>query len=175
MWPLLVFSVAAVALIIERIVQIALFRKKIRSLILYLESRGSSGRLLSELEGINLFSLEQDDFDKLLNQEIQLPFDRMFHHLEYLSAISAIAPLMGFIGTVSGMIASFQSIAAVNKVSVNLVAGGISEALITTGFGLVIAVICLTAEHIFRFLLSSTAHRAEESVTSIERRNFSPK
>ena len=173
MWPLLVFSVLAITLILERSFQIFLFSKKINLLLEYLESAGEKGKSFFSLKGIDLFAQNNEDFDSLVTQETQLPFDKMFQNLEYLSAISAVAPLLGFIGTVSGMIASFQSIASVNKVAVNLVAGGISEALITTGFGLIIAVICLTGEHIFRFILSSLAHKTEEAVTIIERIRFS--
>ena len=173
MWPLLLFSVIAIALILERSIQIILFKKKIHLLIEYLESRGKQGKSFFTLKDIDLFSQSQENFDRLVTQETQLPFDMMFQNLEYLSAISAIAPLLGFIGTVSGMIASFQSIASVNRVSVNLVAGGISEALITTGFGLIIAVISLSGEHLFRFVLSSLAHKTEESVTVLERHQFS--
>ena len=86
-----------------------------------------------------------------------------------LSAIGAIAPLLGFIGTVSGMISSFQSISNVNKVSVRLVAGGISEALVTTGFGLIVAVVCLAGEHIFRFFLTARAHRLSEEISILTR------
>jgi len=173
MWPLLVFSVIAITLILERSIQIFFFRKKINLLLEYLESDGEKGKSFFSLKGIDLFAQNNEDFDSLVTQETQLPFDKMFQNLEYLSAISAIAPLLGFIGTVSGMIASFQSIASVNKVAVNLVAGGISEALITTGFGLIIAVICLSGEHLFRFVLSSLAHKTEEAVTLIERKRFS--
>jgi len=173
MWPLLLFSVLAITLILERSIQIFLFRKKINLLLEYLESSGKKGESFFSLKGIDLFAQNNEDFDSLVTQETQLPFDKMFQNLEYLSAISAVAPLLGFIGTVSGMIASFQSIATVNKVAVNLVATGISEALITTGFGLIIAVISLSGEHLFRFILSSLAHKAEEAVTLIERKRFS--
>ena len=144
MWPLLAFSVLAITLILERSIQIFFFRKKINLLLEYLESDGENGKSFFSLKGIDLFAQNNEDFDSLVAQVSQLPFDKMFQNLEYLSAISAVAPLLGFIGTVSGMIASFQSIASVNKVAVNLVAVGISEALITTGFGLIIAVICLS-------------------------------
>ncbi len=173
MWPLLLFSVLAITLILERSIQIFLFRKKINLLLEYLESSGKKGKSFFSLKGIDLFAQNNEDFDSLVTQETQLPFDKMFQNLEYLSAISAVAPLLGFIGTVSGMIASFQSIATVNKVAVNLVATGISEALITTGFGLIIAVISLSGEHLFRFILSSLAHKVEEAVTLIERKRFS--
>ena len=165
MWPLLVFSITGAALILESCVQIIFFRRKISRFLLFIRSIGQDGEPFFNIDGIDLFSLTEEKFDKLITQETQLTFDKMFQRLEYLSAISAVAPLLGFIGTVSGMIASFQSIADANKVSVNLVAGGISEALITTGYGLIIAVFCLAAEHLFRFIINSAAHKTEETVT----------
>jgi len=60
--------------------------------------------------------------------------------LTLLAAISNVAPLLGFLGTVSGMISAFAAIAAAEQVSAKLVAKGIEEALITTAAGLIIAV-----------------------------------
>lgn len=57
-----------------------------------------------------------------------------------LSTVGTIAPLLGFLGTVSGMISAFAAIAAAEQVSAKLVASGIQEALITTMVGLVIAI-----------------------------------
>lgn len=56
-----------------------------------------------------------------------------------LEAVSTIAPLIGFLGTVTGMIHAFQAIAIAGEVEPTLVASGISEALITTATGLFIA------------------------------------
>ena len=58
----------------------------------------------------------------------------------WLSTVANIAPLLGFLGTVSGMIGAFESIAAAGDVEPSIVASGISEALITTASGLVIAI-----------------------------------
>lgn len=57
-----------------------------------------------------------------------------------LASVSSIAPMLGFLGTVSGMIRAFGEIAAAKNVDANLVAGGIQEALITTAAGLTIAI-----------------------------------
>ncbi len=57
-----------------------------------------------------------------------------------LASVSNVAPLLGFLGTVTGMIAAFAAIAAAEQVSAKLVAKGIEEALITTAAGLMIAV-----------------------------------
>ncbi|MDI6839765.1 MAG: MotA/TolQ/ExbB proton channel family protein [bacterium] len=59
--------------------------------------------------------------------------------LNMLAAVSVIAPILGFLGTVSGMIHAFQAIAIAGEVEPTLVASGISEALVTTATGLTIA------------------------------------
>lgn len=59
----------------------------------------------------------------------------------WISLFITIAPMMGFTGTVSGMIGAFDAIKEANQISPAVVAGGISEALLTTLFGLVVAII----------------------------------
>jgi len=59
----------------------------------------------------------------------------------WLTTAVTIAPMLGFIGTVSGMVSAFNDVAAANDISPAIVASGISEALLTTLFGLVVAVI----------------------------------
>lgn len=60
--------------------------------------------------------------------------------LVWLSTVANLAPLVGFLGTVSGMIRAFNDIAAAGDVDPSVVAGGISEALITTASGLIVAI-----------------------------------
>ncbi|HUE76378.1 MAG TPA: MotA/TolQ/ExbB proton channel family protein [Longimicrobiales bacterium] len=60
--------------------------------------------------------------------------------LVWLATITNIAPLLGFLGTVIGMIVAFQNIEAAGEVEATLVAGGIKIALITTATGLIIAI-----------------------------------
>ncbi|MFT5232739.1 MAG: biopolymer transport protein ExbB [Candidatus Krumholzibacteriia bacterium] len=60
--------------------------------------------------------------------------------LIWVSSVTTIAPLVGFLGTVSGMINAFEAIAASEQVNAKLVASGISEALITTATGLIVAI-----------------------------------
>ncbi len=169
MWPIAVLSIAASAIILERIVRTSMFHVQTNHFVRFLRSRGEEGMSFFNVSGEDLFKMPVEDMEKLVEQELQMSFDGMFKNLEYLSAIGAIAPLLGFIGTVSGMISSFQSISSVNKVSVRLVAGGISEALVTTGFGLIVAVVCLAGEHVFRFFLTARAHRLTEEITLISR------
>ena len=60
--------------------------------------------------------------------------------LPVLATVSNVAPLLGFLGTVAGMISAFGAIAEAGQVEASLVAGGIKVALITTATGLLIAV-----------------------------------
>jgi biopolymer transport protein ExbB len=61
--------------------------------------------------------------------------------LSWLSLFIALAPMLGFMGTVVGMIDAFDAIAAAGDISPTVVAGGIKVALLTTVFGLVVAII----------------------------------
>jgi biopolymer transport protein ExbB len=69
--------------------------------------------------------------------------------LLWLSTVSTVAPMLGFLGTVSGMISAFQDIAAANDISPAIVATGISEALLTTMFGLIVGIIIQTTHNFF--------------------------
>lgn len=62
-------------------------------------------------------------------------------NVSWLSLFIALAPMLGFMGTVIGMIASFDSIAVANDISPAVVADGIKVALLTTVFGLIVAII----------------------------------
>ena len=62
-------------------------------------------------------------------------------NMVWLSTVITLAPMLGFTGTVYGMIQAFDDIKAANEISPSVVAGGISVALLTTLFGLVVAII----------------------------------
>jgi biopolymer transport protein ExbB len=72
-------------------------------------------------------------------------------NMVWLSTVVTLAPMLGFTGTVAGMIRAFDDIKAANDISPSVVAGGISVALLTTLFGLVVAIIVQTFQN---FLIS---------------------
>ena len=76
---------------------------------------------------------------------------RLEKGLSWISLFIAIAPMLGFMGTVIGMIVAFQSIEAAGDISANIVAGGMKVALLTTVFGLIVAVIL---QIFYNYLLS---------------------
>ena len=67
----------------------------------------------------------------------------------WLNTVITVAPMIGFTGTVVGMIAAFDAIKAANDISPAVVAGGISQALLTTAFGLITAMIIQFFQNFF--------------------------
>lgn len=158
MWILLVFSIATFALIIERTVyllwhdcRVEVLASKVKN---YLDQnkKGDAEKMLEECSRkktgatVLLALLRNSDFgenrmERAAEGEAQERIRRMENGFNYLTALASLAPLTGFLGTVSGMIGAFKSIASATDVNAQLVAGGIYEALITTVFGLIIAIV----------------------------------
>jgi len=76
-----------------------------------------------------------------LDNSANIEMAAMEHNISWISWSIATAPLLGFLGTVWGMIEAFNAIKMANDISPAVVAGGISVALLTTAFGLVVALI----------------------------------
>lgn len=81
----------------------------------------------------------------------------------WLSTCVAMAPMLGFLGTVWGMVGAMESIAKANDISPSVVAGGISEALLTTAFGLVVAITIQFFQNIFANIIDNRILDMEET------------
>ena len=90
-----------------------------------------------------------DNVEKAISNAGTVEMAFLERGLVWLATIISIAPMLGFTGTVSGMIKAFDDIAAANDISPSIVAGGISEALLTTLFGLVVAIIIQVFHNFF--------------------------
>jgi biopolymer transport protein ExbB len=155
MWPLLACSVIALSIIIERTFALRKNRIIPRSLLDEVERLARLARL--------------DDIEKLLRRSVspicpvimvaiknagmrrEIIKDYMEEagateanvierYIDVLGIIAAIAPLLGFLGTVTGMLKSFHAVSIAGSNQTQLLAAGISEALITTVFGLCIGI-----------------------------------
>lgn len=80
------------------------------------------------------------DIEKAIKTTGSIELGFLERGLTVLATVANVAPLMGFLGTVAGMISAFGAIALAGQVEAGLVAGGIKIALITTAAGLVIAI-----------------------------------
>jgi len=168
-WPLLLASIIAVALIIERLV--ALRRSKVlpagllqrvvaeyrqngssEAMIAGLETQSPLGRILAA--GLRNVGSSRDIMKESIEETGRAVSHDLGRYLTTLGTIASISPLMGLFGTVVGMIEIFgsQSPSGANPMQL---AHGISIALYNTGFGLLIAIPGMIFWRHFRALVDS--------------------
>ena len=184
MWILLAFSVVTVAIIIERTIYISWHDRKVIPLgneIMGLLNEGKkedAEKLLSSYShkqtaaSIFLVLLKNAKFgemrmERAAESEAQERLRRMENGFNYLTALASLAPLTGFLGTVSGMIGAFRQIANATDVNAQLVAGGIYEALITTVFGLIIAIIASIAYNLLIQKVDTFAAETSKAINDL--------
>ncbi len=113
-------------------------------------------------ETITNRDLEKPELEKRVSEVAQLQMTPLEKNMSTLSTISSVAPLLGLLGTVTGMIGSFGKIATGGVGNPELLADGISQALVTTAAGLFVAIPALV---FFNYLNS----KIDEIVVAIEK------
>ncbi|WP_266362822.1 MotA/TolQ/ExbB proton channel family protein [Tellurirhabdus rosea] len=91
----------------------------------------------------------------------QIEISRLERNLGYLGIIAGIAPMLGFIGTISGIIRIFYDISLSDNISVGIIAGGLYEKMITSGAGLIVGVIAYTGYHLLNMLVEKFTLKLE--------------
>ena len=164
MHPLLLASIIALVFIIERLWTLSRARVNIKKLMQKIirnlreegvqsalevcqRTRGPIAAILHS--GLLRADKGPDAVEKSIETAGTIEMSFLERGLVALNTIGTVAPLLGFLGTVSGMISAFAAIAAAEQVSAKLVARGIQEALITTATGLIIAVPVTIAHNFF--------------------------
>jgi biopolymer transport protein ExbB len=107
------------------------------------------GRPMSEIES---------NMDKVVNIEI----GKMESKLGHLGLIAGIAPTLGFIGTISGVIKIFYSISITENVSIGNISGGLYEKMISSGSGLVVGIIAYAVYHILNGMIDKYALQVQK-------------
>jgi biopolymer transport protein ExbB len=92
------------------------------------------------LRRIRLGTVSEDELPRAVSTTGAIELGFLERGLVILATVANVAPLMGFLGTVAGMILAFAAIEAAGDVDPTLVAGGIKVALLTTATGLTIAI-----------------------------------
>jgi len=95
-----------------------------------------------------------------------LETDKLERNLSILGLTAGIAPMLGFIGTISGIIKIFYNISVSDNISIGIIAGGLYEKMITSGAGLIVGVIAYTAYHLLNARIDRFSHKMQN--TAIE-------
>lgn len=175
-WPLLAMSIVAVALCLERGVHYLLLRRQLRAERVSAVIRGLSaggdaavrlraGGIVGEfIESMDAAAGQGPIGDAAVLAAGGAVRGRLERFLPTLSTIITAAPMLGILGTVTGIIQSFGLLGSAEVVrDTTAMAAGISEALYTTAFGLVIALVVLFPYNAFR----GAADRALETLETV--------
>ncbi|MBD2104389.1 MotA/TolQ/ExbB proton channel family protein [Leptolyngbya sp. FACHB-261] len=167
MWPLLAFSILGLAMVLERTVfwlrisrrqerlvveTLALYRRNIRSALFKLEQNADLPIARIFLAGLELDSPNPEEFRLALESAAQAEIPLLKRFNVAFEMIITVSPLLGLLGTVLGLITTFGSlqIGDLGSTQATGVTAGISEALVSTASGLIVAIPILLFAGIFR-------------------------
>lgn len=103
----------------------------------------------------------QERIERAMQVTVSREMDKLERHMGFLASLGSTATFIGLLGTVWGIMNSFQSIAASQNTSLAVVAPGIAEALFATAIGLVAAIPAVVAYHKFSMELNRYANRLD--------------
>tara|TARA_B100000965_G_scaffold261446_1_gene220487 strand:- start:898 stop:1497 length:600 start_codon:yes stop_codon:yes gene_type:complete len=188
MWPLLACSVLIIAFSIER----AWFLQKrlicpdglsnqLRNLIQTQNIDNKQAEEISNLSSLGFLLINCLKYKKLPRENLESKIEEKAAEVQYslernltmLGTIATISPLIGLLGTVVGMITAFTGLTETTGANPDLLAAGISQALITTAFGLLIAVPGLVLhkyfEHKIKYLLINLQKEVSDFIDIINK------
>ena len=181
-WPILGILAAAVLIAMERVIFLA--KKKMNTQgfmnsIYELSMAGKweeCGKLCKAqpdkplakvvLAGINFRHMQREDMENAVQETILREIPPLEKYLSTMGMLAAIAPLLGLLGTVTGMINTFHMITFYGTGDPRMMSGGISEALVTTMLGLMVAIPIMFAHTLLSRKVETTIGELEEKAVS---------
>ncbi len=189
MIPILLLSLASFYLLIERYLYIrtaTLGKKDLMSHIKqYLKAGDIKGaKMLADqdssaagkiiLSGLDHVGKPIKEIETMMESATNIEIAEMEKNTEYLGIIAGIAPMLGFIGTISGIIKIFYNISLSDNISIGIIAGGLYEKMITSGSGLVVGVIAYASYHFLQQKINRFSLRIQKDVFEFMRSILSP-
>ncbi|MBT3665159.1 MotA/TolQ/ExbB proton channel family protein [Candidatus Marinimicrobia bacterium] len=117
--------------------------------------------------GLSKMGKQKEEIEKAVQNAGGLEMAFLEKNMIWINSVITIAPMLGFTGTVVGMIKAFEDIKMANDISPAVVAGGISQALLTTAFGLIVAMIMQVSQNFFVSMIDKLILDMEEQSIKI--------
>jgi biopolymer transport protein ExbB len=174
--------VFGLALCIERIIYLSLSKTNTKALLANIEDALKSGGIDKALDvcrntrgpvasifyqGLSRYDEGIDVVEKTVASYGGVQLGLLEKNLSWISLFISIAPSLGFLGTIIGMIAAFDKIQQVGDISATVVAGGIKVALLTTLLGLIIAIILQLFYNYILSVIEGLVNEMEDSSISL--------
>jgi biopolymer transport protein ExbB len=183
MIPIAILSVLAIYIIIERLLYISkagkinpqnmmMLKDKLRSgnvkeAAMFCKSTNSAwGRIFAN--GTSLVGQPMKDIQDRVEDSAQIEMAKMERNMTYLNLIAGVAPLLGFIGTISGVIKIFHKISITADISIGNISEGLYEKMITSASGLVVGIIAFAGYHMLNTRIDRFASKIQENALSFK-------
>jgi biopolymer transport protein ExbB len=184
MAPVLLTLILGLAIAIERVLYLGMSNNNSEKLLKDVEEALKSGGKAAALEvcrnargpvasifyqGLEKMDEGIDMVDKAIVSLGSVENGKLERGVSWISLFIALAPMLGFMGTVIGMIQAFDAIEAAGDISPSLVAGGIKVALLTTVFGLIAAMILQIFFNLIVAMIDNLVNKMEDaSITFLD-------
>ena len=179
MIPLIILSIIAVGLMVERWLTInnltkieANFFNNIKSMLSngnvkgaqdFAESNNTSiGKVISE--GIRYIGYPYSEIETYMSDTANIELGKMENRLNYLGIIAGIAPMLGFVGTIAGIIKIFYNISITDNISIGVISGGLYEKMIASGTGLIVGILAFIGNQMLQSKIDRFALRMQDMV-----------
>ena len=183
MIPIFLCSLIAIAVVIERWLYLRKMKLNAHSFMLHVKSLISKNKINEAIifakktaspvaqitkAGIERHNRPREEIKEAIESSGKAEIFRLENNLGILGTIAAIAPLLGFLGTVTGMIRAFIQVQNLGgNVDASVLAGGIWEALVTTATGLAVGITCLIFYNWLQSKVEYFVFEMEENSTTI--------
>lgn len=182
MYVLLLSSIVTIAVIIERLTIVLKARKSDESFTnnfqsftntkeiqTYLNNTTKNSPLITSLkDGVNSLQFGEKEATKVIENRAKLELRKLEKHSDILSTMAAISPMIGFLGTATGMVKVFMNIGnSKGGIDISMLANGIWEAMLTTIGGLIVGIIAIVFYNYIIAVIDDISSNIEETSNKI--------
>jgi biopolymer transport protein ExbB len=125
----------------------------------------SLGKILES--GLSQADKSSKDKENFMEATANLEISTMEKNTGYLGIIAGIAPMLGFIGTIAGVIKIFYNISLADNISIGIIAGGLYQKMICSGTGLIVGVIAYTFYHYLQMMIDRFSINMQRQVNEV--------
>lgn len=180
--PIILLLFFCIYVIIERYLSIKKATKQDANLISDVKMQLKSGKLDNAImmcsrentaygnimkSGISIIGRPISEIESVMERTANVEIAEMEKGLGHLGLISGIAPILGFIGTISGVIKIFHTISNTGNLNIQTISGGLYEKMISSGAGLVVGVVAYSAYHLFNMMIDSFSLKVQKQTLEI--------
>jgi biopolymer transport protein ExbB len=125
----------------------------------------SLGKILES--GLSQTGKSSADVEKYMEATANLEISEMEKNTGYLGIIAGIAPMLGFVGTIAGVIKIFYNISLADNISIGIIAGGLYQKMICSGTGLIVGVIAYSCYHYLQMMIDRFSINMQRQVNEV--------